>query len=86
MEYARSKQRQRNRHEPEAAEIQEHTRQRVAARAEDAHNLHIGNVAEEVFQRAEKSSPRRAVRDVRCGQVIACCKQRDRAAALPQPS
>ena len=53
MEYARSKQRQRNRHEPEAAEIQEHTRQRVAARAEDAHNLHIGNVAEEVFQRAE---------------------------------
>ena len=76
MEYARSKQRQRNRHEPEAAQIQEHARQRIAARAEDAHDLHIGNIAEEVFQRAENCHGVGG-RDRRGRQVIPRCKERN---------
>ena len=53
LQHARSQQRQRDRHAPETSEVEQHARQRIAAGAEHAHDLHIGDIAEAVFQRAE---------------------------------
>jgi len=57
VEHIGREQRRGDGHEPETAEIVEHAVQRVAARAEHPHDLHIGDVAERNLARAEDRDP-----------------------------
>ena len=53
VQHPRTQQRQRDGDDPETCKVEDHARQRIAAGAEHAHDLHIGDIAEAVFQRAE---------------------------------
>mgnify|MGYP007134587110 CR=1 FL=1 len=75
MQHSGAQQRQRDGDDPETCKVEDHARQRIAAGAEHAHDLHIGDVAEAVFQRAED---RHGVgsRDRRGRKIVARGEQR----------
>ena len=80
MEHIGRDERGGNADEPEAAQIVEHPVQRIAARAEHAHDLYIRNVAQQLLKRAEhRYHQRRVQRELR--ERIACGEDGDERAA-----